>query len=112
VPKKVIKPEEFIKEKIEKEKVLANEEIFEANFVFRIALKNKTGNNFFVELRVEGNEKNHFTGKFETVLKNQKEEVVVCNLHSRNVEAQFEGLSIKMALHQYPNGLDKNYHEF
>lgn len=36
--KKMIKQEGFLKEKIDKEVVLSNENVFEANYVFRISL--------------------------------------------------------------------------
>lgn len=81
------------------------------NYVFRIAMKNKTDNNYFVDLKVEGNE-DHFCGKFNVILKNEKKENLICNLHSLNLDSQFENLKIYVRIHKYQNILDKFFYKF
>lgn len=97
---------EYVK-KVAKESVQFDEEIFEANYVFRIALKNKSDNHFLVEVKVDGKEENHFTGTFTVFVKNSKKDIIVCNLSSKNLQNQFEGLKISVRVHKFFSVLEK-----
>lgn len=101
-----------VKMNVAKETASPKEELIEANYVFRVAIQNDTRDNFLVDLMVKGRENSHFCGRFNIIVKGEKKEYVVCNLHSLNLENQFENLQIFARVHRYQNVLDKKFHDF
>lgn len=63
-----------------------DDNFIDVNYVFRIALKNNSDSHFYVDVKIEGDENNHYCGNYYIFLKNGKGETLVCNLHSLNLK--------------------------